>query len=154
MWKWPSLVGTFSVIDSNFAKVRLRLHAPRRDQEMYELFRHIKLSANCCNHTPPASIEVCRGETRSWSCYLWWFVRRLVYLGVEYSSPPASNLLNLRSPTIGEIVAGSREVWKPNICRKCPGCFAAVVWFMRVRAATVTPPGLGTILRTTGWLQL
>ena len=44
--------------------------APRRDQEMYELFRHIKLSANCCNHTPPASIEVCRGETRSWSCYL------------------------------------------------------------------------------------
>ena len=119
MWKWPSLVGTFSVIDSNFAKVRLRLHAPRRDQEMYELFRHIKLSANCCNHTPPASIEVCRGETRSWSCYLWWFVRRLVYLGVEYSSPPASNLLNLCSPTIGEIVAGSREVWKPNICRKC-----------------------------------
>ena len=97
--------------------------APRRDQEMYELFRHIKLSANCCNHTPPASIEVCRGETRSWSCYLCWFV----YLGVEYSSPPASNLLNLRSPTIGEIVAGSREVWKPNICRKCPGCFAAVV---------------------------
>ena len=54
-------------------------------------------------------------------------VWRLVYLGVEYSSPPASNLLNLRSPTIGEIVAGSREVWKPNICRKCPGCFAAVV---------------------------
>ena len=44
---------------------------------------------------------------------------RLVYLGAEYSSPPASNLLSLRSPTIGEIVAGSREVWKPNICRKC-----------------------------------
>ena len=50
-------------------------------------------------------------------------VWRLVYLGVEYSSPPASNLLNLRSPTIGEIVAGSREVWKPNICRKCRPLF-------------------------------
>ena len=45
-------------------------------------------------------------------------VRRVVYLGAEYSSPPASTLQSLRSPTIDEIVAGSREVWKPNICRK------------------------------------
>ena len=43
------------------------VRAPRRHREMYELFRLIKLSASCCNHTPPASIEVCAGETRSWA---------------------------------------------------------------------------------------